>query len=97
MTVEQYLTLMHFPAEWQAYGMLPSSEFIEKYIASYSPGMEQASEHDRNGFFQYWLRRDLDQERLDKIIKLAELDPDPGLRQDILGSISKLKGRAHDR
>lgn len=51
-----YLRLMNFPAEWEAWGMLPRSFGSEQSVL-YEPGHEGASEHDRHSVFQWWLRQ----------------------------------------
>ena len=88
MNIETYLQLMHFPKEWKEWDMLPEPSVLNELISSYEVGMEEASEHDRNGCFHYWLRKEPDKEFLIKLAKLSALDPDTlmgeHLRKDYL-------------
>ena len=90
MNIEAYLKLMNFPKEWKDWNMLPEDSVLKDLISSYKPGMENASEHDRNGFFHYWLKKNPDKETLVKLVKLSALDPDKpmaqSLRKDYLAS-----------
>ena len=97
MNIQQYLKLMHFPKEWVELDMLPPEELISENIRTYEPGIEQASEHDRNGFFQYWLRQNLSRDQISKLETLAHLDPDELMAREVIGSLLKLKEVAsHD-
>lgn len=88
MTRLQFLELMKFPAEWDQYGMYPE-ELFQWQIAGYEPGHEEASEHDRNGAFHWWLRQNPSKEELEKLLRLARVDPDAGLGQDVRTYIRK--------
>jgi len=82
MRKNDYLVLMKFPLEWFSWGMYPD-ELFEWQVSGYSPGHEDGSEHDRNGAFHWWLRRSPTQDELDKLLRLAALDPDPLLGNDV--------------
>lgn len=92
MTKEEFLGLMRFPAEWKAWGMYPE-ELFHGQLAQYEPGDERGSEHDRNGAFHWWLKRNPDLDVLWKLQALAKLDPDRLMAQDaqryILRAISR--------
>ena len=75
MTLDEYLTLMQFPPEWQTWALLPA-EFAAEQLSLYKSGNENASEHDRHGIFQWWLLRKPDAELLIKLARLSWLDPD---------------------
>jgi len=83
MSVEEFLKLMKFPTEWISLGMLPDQEHMKKLVSMYEPGHEDASEHDRNGCFHYWLKRAPSEERLVKLGKLASVEPDALMAKDI--------------
>ncbi len=83
MTLDDYLRLMHFPPEWQEFGMLPSSAWISEAIGTYEPGNENASEHDRNGAFHYWLKQCPSKEQLRILVRLSFLDPDQVMADDV--------------
>ena len=76
MTRDQWLTLMKFPVEWSEWGLLPE-EFVNIQIKGYEPGHENASEHDRHGAFQWWLKREPSEAVLVQLAQLSRLDPDP--------------------
>ena len=48
---------MNFPDEWESLGMIPE-ELCEIQLAGYKSGHEDASEHDRNGAFHWWLKQE---------------------------------------
>ena len=75
MTRDSYLRLMAFPVEWSAWGMLPEA-LIDRQIDAYEPGHEAASEHDRHGAFQWWLRQEPTEDQLVALARLSWLDPD---------------------
>ena len=76
MTLDEYLALMQFPKEWRLWNLLPE-DFAREQMSLYVPGNEQASEHDRHGVFQWWLRRKPSADVLVRLAHLAWLDPDP--------------------
>lgn len=90
MDKDEYLRLMNFPTEWEEWGMIPN-EWLEGAIQSYEPGMENASEHDRNGAFHWWLKRSPSEAQLIVLAKLANLDPDPPMAEFVKEQICKAK------
>jgi len=74
---------MRFPIEWDTLGMYPQ-ELAKLQIELYEPGHEQGSEHDRNGAFHWWLRQGPARRQVENLRRLAELDPDRLLGQDML-------------
>ena len=88
MSKEEFLRLMHFPKEWNTYGMYPDDLFRWQ-ISGYVPAHEDAAEHDRNGAFHWWLRHSPTSDELEKLLRLAALDPDPFLGQDLRQYIRK--------
>lgn len=88
MTKSEYLTLMHFPAEWLTLGMYPD-ELFRWQMSGYEPGHEDGAEHDRNGAFHWWLRRQPSKTELENLVRLAALDPDPLLGEDLRQHLRK--------
>jgi len=86
---------MLFPKEWVEWDMLPD-ELMEIQIKGYEPGHEDASEHDRNGAFHWWLKRNPTKEQLTKLLKLTYLDPDPLMGKDIRSYIRKSNNYTSD-
>lgn len=84
MTRNEFLKLMHFPAEWDKLGMYPQ-EVAQIQIEHYRPGDERAPEHYRNGAFHWWLRRGPTRRQVENLRQLAKLDPDHFLGQDMIG------------
>src|SRR5687768_10739189 len=76
MTHAEWLELMQFPPEWVAWQLIPP-ELAAIQIAGYEHGHENASEHDRHGAFQWWLKREPAAEVLVHLAQLSWLDPDP--------------------
>jgi len=89
MKIEEYLKLMKFPNEWRGLNMLPSEEWLNELISTHEPGNEEASEHDRNGAFHWWLRQEPAEEQLINLVKLTYLDPDPIMAKDVRSYIQK--------
>lgn len=58
-------------------------ELFEIQVSNYKPGHEEGSEHDRNGAFHWWLRRNPSKEQLIKLAKLTHLDPDQLMANDV--------------
>ena len=87
MTLDQYLALMQFPAEWQLWKLLPV-EFAQQQMALYRAGDEAAPEHDRHGVFQWWLRREPMPDVLIQLACLSWLDPDPLMGRHVRECIS---------
>ena len=75
MTFDEYLKLMKFPSEWQAWEMLPRA-FVAEQMSLYQPGHENTSEHDRHGVFQWWLHQTPSASELVQLARLSWLDPD---------------------
>ena len=96
MTKSEFLKLMRFPPEWDALGMYPD-ELFDIQLGGYEPGHEQGAEHDRNGAFHWWLRRSPTKGQLDALYRLAALDPDPLLGQDLLQYLDKARAAAEGR
>ena len=69
--------------------MVPADEYMNSLIESYTPGMENASEHDRNGAFHWWLKRDPSEAKLTTLAKLTWLDPDPLMAESVREYIRK--------
>jgi hypothetical protein len=90
MTRAEYLKLMRFPAEWDEWGLI-DEVWLTGAMRSYEPGMEDASEHDRNAAFHWWLRRSPSKDVLLKLAKLTWLDPEPLMGEDVRTHIAKAK------
>lgn len=89
MDLTEYLRLMNFSDQWKSLEMIPDEEYMEGLIDSYKPGMEDASEHDRNGCFHYWLKRNPSEKTLINLSKLTLVDPDSPLSEDVQSYIRK--------
>jgi hypothetical protein len=88
MTRSEFLALMKFPVEWDQYGMYPD-ELFRWQVSAYQQGHEEASEHDRNGAFHWWLRRNPSKQQLEMLLLLARVDPDEALAQDVRAYLRK--------
>ena len=89
---ERFLKKMNYPSEWISWGMYPE-ELALIQRKGYRPGAEAASEHFRNGAFHWWLRAgNPSRVELEKLLKLASLDPDPLMAEDVLSHIRKAPG-----
>lgn len=88
----EFVNLMRFPPEWDAWGMYPQ-ELFELQLSTYEPGNEDSSEHHRNGAFHWWLRKNPSSEAIGKLIDLTYLDPDPHLGDDVRNHIRSSHGR----
>ena len=88
LTKRDFMRLMRIPQEWDALGMYPD-ELVQEQLARYSPGDEQASEHDRNGMFHWWLRRNPTSDILVKLAKLTHLDSDTLMAEDVRSHIRR--------
>ena len=80
---------MQFPSEWKEWNMLPPTEYMNVLACSYELGMENASEHDRNGCFHWWLKKEPSKDKLLLLAKLAALDPDTSMRKYLFDEIRK--------
>jgi len=78
---------MRFPKEWKDYGLIPEV-LLSQLIATYEAGMENASEHDRNGVFHWWLKNSPDKTVLTQLIALSYLDPDQLMAADVRSHIA---------
>jgi hypothetical protein len=81
------MKLMKFPSDWDE--MYPEELFAIQ-VNAYEPGAENAAEHFRFGAFLWWLRKNLTQQQLNKIRKLAEVEEDYGVRDEVLGMINSM-------
>ncbi|HEY8024302.1 MAG TPA: hypothetical protein VIF60_07040 [Burkholderiaceae bacterium] len=90
MDSSEFLRLMNFPGDWLTLGMYPD-ELSVVQSNGYVPGHEKASEHDRNGAFHWWLKREPTKEQLIKLVALTWLDPDQHMAEDIRVQIGKAK------
>lgn len=88
MDIDGYLSLAGFHDKWREYGLLPA-ELIDQLRATYQPGMEEASEHDRNGVFHWWQRRNPSKEVLVKLVELSFLDDDQIMAGDVRRHIAQ--------
>jgi hypothetical protein len=77
-----YLKLAGFHERWREYGLLPA-ELIDQLRSTFKPGMEEASEHDRNGVFHWWLKRNPSKDVLVKLVELSFLDDDQIMAADV--------------
>jgi hypothetical protein len=90
MNKDEFLQLMGFPKEWLLLEMYPD-ELFKWQLNGYLPGHEKGAEHDRNGAFHWWLRRLPTRDQLENLLRLAALDPDRGLGDDIRTHLRKEK------
>lgn len=90
MTRAEFLKLMRFPKEWDTWGMYPD-ELFQAQVQLYKPGDERGAEHDRNGAFHWWLKRDPSKEQLLNLARLTGLDDDQLMAEDVRRYIRKAK------
>jgi hypothetical protein len=88
MTRSEYIALMRFPPQWELWGMLPDA-YLTRAISAYRPGHEDASEHDRNGAFHYWLRQRPSKSQLLTLYRLSLLEPDIDMAADWRNHLAK--------
>jgi len=81
MNKYEFLSLMKFPPEWQEWGLYPDELFLGQ-LDLYKPGDERGSEHDRNGAFHWWLKRQPDSDILRKLLLLTHMDCDQVMAAD---------------
>lgn len=74
--------------EWLNLDMYPDLLFL-KQLNGYEVGHEDSSEHDRNGAFHWWLKKKPSKDELMKLVRLALIDPDQFLSEDIIRYIKK--------
>lgn len=91
MTKAEFLALLRFPREWETFSMYPD-ELFEWQRQGYVPGHEDGAEHDRNGAFHWWLRQHPTKQHLMNLVRLAALDPDPLLGNDVRQYIYRSAG-----
>jgi hypothetical protein len=85
----EFLTLMQYPSEWLEWDMYPD-ELFNLQVSNFQPGHEQGAEHDRNGAFHWWIRKEPSAEELRKLIQLTHLDPDRPMATDVRTRLRKL-------
>jgi hypothetical protein len=90
MRKEELLRRLRFPSEWMLLDMYPD-ELFEWQLASFNEEHEESPEHDRNGAFHWWLRREPKRNELENLLWLASIDSDPFLSIDIRQYIRKAK------
>ncbi len=90
LSKQEFLKLMHFPRHWLDWDMYPD-ELFQNQVSRYEPGHEGGSEHDRNGAFHWWLRREPTKEELRKLVELSFLDPDQLMARDVREYIARAK------
>jgi hypothetical protein len=75
----QFLNDYGFPPEWESWDMYPDELFHGQLAATVDDEEPHPDEHLRYGAFCWWVRRhrDLSQEALMKLCRLAALDRDP--------------------
>jgi hypothetical protein len=88
MDIESYLALMHFHPRWKEYGLVPE-DHLRLLMETYEPGIENASEHDRNGVFHWWLKQSPSKDVLVKLVELSYLDADQLMADDVRRHITK--------
>jgi hypothetical protein len=82
MNKSEFLNLLDYPIEWLEWEMYPD-ELFEEQLWKYRKGDESGSEHDRNGAFHWWLKRDPTADQLRKLVLLTFTDPDPFVGADV--------------
>jgi hypothetical protein len=88
MMKRKFLRLMHYPSQWMDWGMYPD-ELFDLQMSGYKAGDERGMEHERNGAFHWWLRRNPTTKQLLKLISLTYLDPDELMAADVRRYIAK--------
>lgn len=75
----QFLRSYGFPPEWEAWGLYPDELFHGQLDATSDDAEPHPDEHLRYGAFCWWVRRhrDLSEEELIQLCRLAALDADP--------------------
>ena len=56
VTKPEFMRLMNIPQEWESWGMYPE-ELYAYQLERFEVAHARAPEHDRNGMFHWWLRR----------------------------------------
>ncbi len=80
-TKTRFLKDYGFPPEWETWGLYPNELFEGQLRATADDEKPHPDEHLRYGAFTWWLRRhrELSEENLIQLCRLAALDPDPGM------------------
>lgn len=86
MTKDEFLAILHFPAEWISLGLYPD-ELFALQLAEYEPEHLESSEHTRNGAFTWWLHKSPSAEILEKLVRASSSDPDIHLKADVQARI----------
>ena len=81
MKKQEFMTLFRFHEKWLSAGLYPD-ELFSLQLAGYEPGHENASEHDRNGAFHWWIRRNPDKQQLADLLELTFLGADHFMDED---------------
>ena len=87
MNAQDFLDMMRFPAEWQAWGMTPDEDYIQDMIMHLKPGMEHEYDHFRHHAFHHWLTREPTRDQLEKLVRLTFVDPDQEMARSIRAEI----------
>lgn len=95
MNKHEFLEKMNFPIEWEIYDMYPDELYLWQF-KHYQEGDEQGSEHDRNGAFHWWLKRNPNKKEIALLIKLTYLDPDQLMANDVRNYIRLVKNYDSD-
>ena len=88
MTHTDWLKLMQFPPEWEAWHLIPN-ELAAIQLAGFEPEHAGAPEHDRHGSFRWWLKREPSSDVLVQLVQLSWLDPDQPMAQYVRECIAK--------
>ncbi len=95
MDKSEFMQLMSIPTEWEAFGMYPDELFAVQ-MKHFNPSHIEGSEHDRNGMFHWWLRRQPSKSDLIKLVTLSRLDPDQLMGEDVRSHIARAKNADGD-
>ena len=71
-------------------------DVVEQLVRTYEAGQEQASEHDRHGVFQWWLRQSPTSDELLALVRLSWLDPDATMGGYVRECIAGRQGLSRD-
>jgi len=88
MTKLEFMRALQIPIQWEEWGMYPD-ELLVSQIARFEPIHAEAPEHDRNGMFHWWLRRNPSKEQLVNLARLSLLDPDQHMGRDVRSYICR--------
>jgi hypothetical protein len=93
VTKTDFAKLMRFPGEWILWDLYPD-ELFEAQFRMYRPDDENGAEHDRNGAFHWWLKRNPGVDVLEKLYELTLLDEDQVMAGDARRHISEAINRS---